>query len=160
MRLLVRAGTREVGGRPAREFLVGGPDTPGREAWLWDLSFVSPATTCDAAEVGLLTVDFDDVPERVCLRFNERMLTAELATTRVPPHEPLILRRQVSELVVIVPRDGGVVEDARMVEAGDTLVVEGPDPAQIRLAVTGDTPATMLIGWLRRRDGKPVRWMP
>lgn len=140
--------------------VAGGPDTAGREAWLWDLSIESLLGDRPEDCLGCIEVADTNGGDGLRLRYDERQLVAQLASRTILPEEPVALERSAKELVVIVSHSGRVQEGTRVLDPGDVLVVEGEDPAEVDLVPVGSGPAVLSIGRLRRSDGRALRWMP
>jgi hypothetical protein len=152
------------GGNRSYAVVAGGPDTAGREAWLWDLSVdrgrVDEQDDDREGGLGCLATASVDGGDGLRLRFDDRQVVAELTPMTILPEQKVSLQRSEKELVVIVPQSGRLKEGIRVLDPGDVLVVEGDYPAEVDLIPTTGRSAVLAIGRLRRHDGRSLRWMP
>jgi hypothetical protein len=156
----MRSGGGASADNRAYAVVAGGPDTAGREAWLWDLSVEKFLGDQQDDCLGCLEVANTNGGDGLRLRYDERQLAAQLAPVTILPERLVALERSEKELVVIVSQSGRVQEGTRVLDPGDVLVVEGEDPAEVDLVTVGAGPAVLSIGRLHRHDGRSLRWMP
>jgi hypothetical protein len=158
VRLTIRGDRLPLPSTDAAERIVGGPDTIGRETWLWDLQLrgVGDEGTETDDMTAVRTLEFGDADGTLVLRFDPRELEAELERCEAPGD----VTRVPQELVAIVPRADVVAEDARVLRRGDVLVLEGDDPLSTPLRSRAGEPSGVSVARLRRRDGRSLRWIP
>jgi hypothetical protein len=154
MQLILRRAvtSRAVTSRADSVVIAASPDSLARQPWQWDVRIESTpvglSLEYDCAAVG---------PHHVCVRVDESLVAADLATLEV--REPLALIRPAEVLWLAVVEHGGVRQGHYACSAGDVLVWEGADPTEIDLSPTSGR-ATLALVELRRLDGLALRWVP
>lgn len=156
----MRSGCAASGSDRSEAVVAGGPDTAGREAWLWDLSVERVLADQQDGGPGCLEIANTSGAEGLRLRFDERQVAAELTPMTIPSERTIALERSENELVVIVSQRGRLKEGTRVLDPGDVLVVEGDDPVDVNLVSLDGRPVALSIGRLHRHDGRSLRWMP
>ncbi|MCG7207389.1 hypothetical protein [Streptomyces arenae] len=92
------------------------------------------------------------------LTYDACSLEAGLEEISIAGRQQLV--RDESEVWVLLPTKGSIVEGNWTVHPGDVLVLEGDDPCVLEVEPLAPSGGFVLMAHLRRRDGRALRWMP
>lgn len=161
MRLLLRSGVhRPVDGGVE---VASSPDTPRREAWLWQvrvLDFPSaPADEDSGVTRVALGLPREGGPATVEISCDRP--SVETKAEALIAGDPVTLERGRDELTVLIVGQGSArLEGRHLLHGMDAMVLEGDDPLALTLERVGSEPTSVAVVRLWSTGERPISWVP
>lgn len=143
--------------------MASSPDTPRREAWLWQVRvLVAPGAPAEEdSGVTRVALGLPREGGTATVEIGCDQPSVETKAETLIAGDPVTLERGRDELTVLIVGQGSArLEGRHLLHGMDAMVLEGDDPLALTLERVGPEPTSVAIVRLWSTGERPISWVP